>query len=237
LTPSLAPLRALLRQYLHWCTSKSSKVSTWAGPDQRAQLSSCQVPLPAPLLHTSAYVSICQHTSAYVSIRAIILSGPTAGTTPASRKLVSIRQHTTAYVSIRQHTSAYVSIRQHTCRGGARTCIQEAQDTSHTDPVARADGDTPRTDAKLQRFAHKHREGLAVGETEILRRRRGKPYGVALQTVASYLCIRQRTSAYVSIAYVSIRRRQADGGNREGGLEPLYGCRQTGSMLTYADVC
>jgi hypothetical protein len=32
----------------------------------------------------------------------------------ASAGMLSIRQHTSAYVSIRQHTSAYVSIRQHT---------------------------------------------------------------------------------------------------------------------------
>jgi hypothetical protein len=65
----------------------------------------------------SAYVSIRQHTSLYVSIRDAV-GGGGGGLGAVQRgdevELVSIRQHTSAYVSIRQHTSAYVSIRQHT---------------------------------------------------------------------------------------------------------------------------
>jgi hypothetical protein len=44
------------------------------------------------------HTSIRQHTSTYVGLR------------PHTSAYVSIRQHTSAYVSIRQHTSAYVSI-------------------------------------------------------------------------------------------------------------------------------
>jgi hypothetical protein len=94
-------LRTLLRQYLYFCTSKASKLSTWAGARHGTHPSAHAPPSSHFLLlirqHTSAYVSIRQHTSAYVSIR------------QHTSVYVSIRPHTSAYVSIRQHTSAYVS--------------------------------------------------------------------------------------------------------------------------------
>jgi hypothetical protein len=73
--------------------------------------------------HTLAYVSIRQHTAAYVytcggQISLLYYSaqlGLEAHVKHAvSLLVVSIRQHTSAYVSTRQHTSAYVSTRQHT---------------------------------------------------------------------------------------------------------------------------
>jgi hypothetical protein len=107
---AIRPKSDLRCQYLYFCTSKASKVSTntdtcdlsstgsIGGGRGRLAVSPLSSPSSSTLnacirQHTSAYVSIRQHTSAYVSIR----------------------QHTSAYVSIRQHTSAYVSI-----RGGAR---------------------------------------------------------------------------------------------------------------------
>jgi hypothetical protein len=74
-------LRTLLRQYLYFCTSKASKLSTWGGARQGTQPSAHAPPSSHFLLlirqHTSAYVSIRPHTSAYV-------------------------MHASAYVSIRQ---------------------------------------------------------------------------------------------------------------------------------------
>jgi hypothetical protein len=60
--------------------------------------------------HTSAYVSIRQHTSAYGG-RSIWHWFRSACC--ACCLMTTCLQHTSAYVSIRQHTSAYVSIRQH----------------------------------------------------------------------------------------------------------------------------
>jgi hypothetical protein len=76
-TPRTAALQAhAQRQYLYFCTSKASKLSTCAG----AEAYEARHVVRAPRLrHTSAYVSIRQHTSAYVSIR----------------------QHTSAYVVVR----------------------------------------------------------------------------------------------------------------------------------------
>jgi hypothetical protein len=89
----------LRREYLYFCTSKASKLSTFE---------SCQHTMAMRLVCSmrhdssvtlSAYVSIRQHTSAYASI----CQHATAH--------VSIRQHTSEYASIHQHTSAYASIR------------------------------------------------------------------------------------------------------------------------------
>jgi hypothetical protein len=64
--------------------------------------------------HTSAYVSM--HTYAYVSIHVggtVLLDEP-PDRLHTSAYVVSIRQHSSAFVSIRQHMPAYVvSIRQH----------------------------------------------------------------------------------------------------------------------------
>ena len=62
---SRAPVLFLLRQYLYFCTSTASTLSTRSVPE----LTSAYVSIRQ---HTSAYVStrsIRQHTSAYVSIR------------------------------------------------------------------------------------------------------------------------------------------------------------------------
>ncbi len=113
------PVVQLRREYLYFCTSKASKLSTWRlCTSQRTLRSHC---LLSPTAHTcrsirqytSAYVSI--HTSAYVSIR------------QHTSAYVSIRQHTSAYVSIRQRTAAYVRIRQHTAalRGHCRKAVAQ----------------------------------------------------------------------------------------------------------------
>jgi hypothetical protein len=101
--PATAAAKRLLRQYVYFCTSKASKMSTCTdGCDLHEHLA-CEPPAYVSLRqHTSAYVSIRQHTSAYISIRQL------------TSAYVSIRQHTSAHVSTRQHTSAHVSIRQHT---------------------------------------------------------------------------------------------------------------------------
>jgi hypothetical protein len=101
--PATAAAKRLLRQYVYFCTSKASKMSTCTdGCDLHEHLA-CEPPAYVSLRqHTSAYVSIRQHTSAYISIRQL------------TSAYVSIRQHTSAHVSTRQHTSAHVSTRQHT---------------------------------------------------------------------------------------------------------------------------
>jgi hypothetical protein len=80
LRPRVPGMLHLLRQYLYFCTSKTSKPSTRSLVPRIGHVGRIAVP--------SAHVSIRQHTSAYVSIR----------------------QHTSAYVSIRQHTSAYLEL-------------------------------------------------------------------------------------------------------------------------------
>jgi hypothetical protein len=61
-----------LRQYLYFCTSKASKLSTIlrsSSSCSRCICSLCSLSLTCIRQHTLAYVSIRQHTSAYVSIR------------------------------------------------------------------------------------------------------------------------------------------------------------------------
>jgi len=114
--------RLLLRQYLYFCTSIASKLSTLdivscvperrEGDERRALLQQRQLPSRpeqaqvANRQHTSAYVSIRQRPSAYVGIRQHTSQLP-----PRPKQArVANRQHTSAYVSVRQHTSAYVGI-------------------------------------------------------------------------------------------------------------------------------
>jgi hypothetical protein len=125
-------LQRLRCQYLYFCTSEASKLSTC---HHQALCVSTLLPSRTNCMihvsirqHTSAYVSkrqhtVClhtvsacvsiRHTSACVSIRQHNTSAYVSIRQHTSA-CVSIRQHTSAYVSIRQHTSAYVSIRQHT---------------------------------------------------------------------------------------------------------------------------
>ncbi len=102
-------------QYLHFCTSKASKVSRQSSG--YSQFCAC-VPELVSIQHTSAYVSIhassMWNLSAYVSIRQ---HWPACASSMwTSSAYVSIRQHTSAYVSIRQHTSAYMPRACGTCQ-------------------------------------------------------------------------------------------------------------------------
>jgi hypothetical protein len=90
----------LLRQYLYFCASKASKLSTSGFTVAEGVPSEAA---PSSPEHMSAYVSIRQHTSADVSIRHLSLQH-CGYTLHPFRSRVS-RQHTSAYVSIRQHTS------------------------------------------------------------------------------------------------------------------------------------
>ncbi len=113
LRPSKTYKQLLTCQYLYFCTSKASKLSTAVSSEQRdrQQHTSAYVSIRQ---HTSAYVSIRQHTSAYASIRQQLSTAVSSRRSGIVNSEYVIRQHTSAYVSIRQHTSAYVSIRQHT---------------------------------------------------------------------------------------------------------------------------
>ncbi len=134
---------ACLRQNLYFCTSKTSKLSTFI---HARSLSLCLSDAVLACLRQNLYfctskaskVSTCVRVlltcrrrlalglllleeDAYVSIR------PTA--------YVSIRQHTSEYVSIRQHTSAYELIRQHTSAYvsiAAASCFSGIQFTCFT---------------------------------------------------------------------------------------------------------
>jgi hypothetical protein len=180
---------------------------------------------------------IRQHTSAYVSIRrekglffrrddtffsflqaacdCLCPYIPTQHTSSAYVSILSIREHTCAYVSIRehtpashnvaydraqgaeqcvshQHTSAYVSIRQHT---SACVSIREHTPASRNVEYDRAQG-------AEQCVAHKVPKAVAVARLPAIRHS-------IRQHTSSYVSIRQHTSAYVSIrqhtsAYVSV---------------------------------
>ncbi len=125
----------------------------------------------------AAYVSIRQHTSAYVSIR----------------------QHTSAYVSIRQNTSAYVSIRQHTAE--YETCC------TRSSPAA--DGSI-RQHTSAYVSIRQHGGAAASAYKKLMHEPRISVFTVShtsayvsictnLVLVYSQFCIRQHTSAYVSI--------------------------------------
>ena len=122
-----------LRQHLHFCTSKASKVSTsvlWC--TSKASKVSTSVLHANAARHESVAAQqganyqpdvyarripvacVCQrlrHTSAYV--RGIRQHTSAYVAAYRSRASVSACHHTSPYVSIRQHISAYVSIRQH----------------------------------------------------------------------------------------------------------------------------
>jgi hypothetical protein len=123
-----------LRQHLHFCTSKASKVSTsvlWC--TSKASKVSTSVLHANAARHESVAAQqganyqpdvyarripvarVCQrlrHTSAYFrGIRQH--TSPHTGRAHLSAP-VTIPHHTSAYVSLFQHTSAYVSIFQHT---------------------------------------------------------------------------------------------------------------------------
>ncbi len=87
--PGCALLTSLFSrcQYLYFCTSKASKVSTWLRlVDELAQ-----------------HQAIRHYGKQLLRLHR-----------KHPRQLPVFRQHTSAYGSIRQHTSAYVSIRLHT---------------------------------------------------------------------------------------------------------------------------
>jgi hypothetical protein len=114
--------RQTQRQYLYFCTSKASKLSTCMrgggggafGRPIRGGRRGQRLPM-----HTSAYVSIRQHTPAYVSIRQHKSAYASIRQRRGSAVREKERRHTSAYVSIRQHTSAYVS-------GGGMRCERKS---------------------------------------------------------------------------------------------------------------
>jgi hypothetical protein len=133
---------ACLRQYLYFCTSKASKLSTFV---HALSLSLCLSDAVLACLRQNLYfrtskaskVSTCVRVfltcrrrlalgllllvedayvsirpSAYVSIR--MLMDVCCFFLQKTHTSAYVHQHTSAYASIRQHTSAYVSIRAHT---------------------------------------------------------------------------------------------------------------------------
>jgi hypothetical protein len=112
---SVSSATKLLRcQYLYFCTSNASKVST---RHRVGGLSHVARKLPPP--HVPASVSIRQRmrlsdvvrqTSAYVSGCGF---PPLSDRRPECIPTDGIRQHVSAYASIYQHTSTYISICQH----------------------------------------------------------------------------------------------------------------------------
>ncbi len=132
-------LQQLLRcQFLYFCTSKASKLSSKPSTSTlRSRRSvkmtrdciSCGVARRTKAARSGRSASLlCRSThsfAAYVSIR--------QHTSASVRPLEAGTQHTPAYVSIRQHTSASVSIRQHTSActpaGAARRACSQIERT------------------------------------------------------------------------------------------------------------
>jgi hypothetical protein len=148
---------------------------------------------------------------------------------PFQPTYVSIRPHTSAYVGIRQHTSAYVSIRQHTSTQVSNVSILSTR--QHTSAYLRPSPNFQSTSSVAL-------DGYMRG----------------WRPVGSSTCIRQHTSAYVSLrqhtsAYAPQRRRlcslSCTAQSASGALNhPFAPGRAScvsicayGRMLTYADVC
>jgi hypothetical protein len=107
------------KQYLYFCTSKTSKLSTGGdGAGSFARLLALNTLIPGGIRASVgdgvAEQPAClrQHPSASVSIRQRMLVPASVGDGVAEQP-ACLRQHTSAHVSTRQHTSAYFSIRQH----------------------------------------------------------------------------------------------------------------------------
>jgi hypothetical protein len=129
------------------------------------------------LQHTSAYVSIRQHTSACGS----------------ALRLACHPQHTSAYVGTRQHPSAYVGIREHPSYlpRAARKYLSPAEPAAphlHTPPAP------PGT--RLLRCQYVYFSTSKASKLSTWQSARAKRC-CAISGCAA--CIRQHTSAYVSI--------------------------------------
>jgi hypothetical protein len=147
------------------------------------------------------------------------------------KRLVSIRQHMSAYVSIHQHTSAYVSIRQHT---SAYVSVSRMQMSS-------GEGTPPRQTRRAVR-AH----APAASPAACIRQHTSAYVSIRQQLartllrhrqLPAYVSIRQHTPAYVSIRQQLARTLQRHRQPPARRLQRQYFCTSKASKLsTYLQV-
>jgi hypothetical protein len=202
-------------QYLYFCTSKASKLSTCA----------CAAPIRITSVADKAAKSVgaCLGVSDRGSEQPSRNHPHTFSVTPPTHTLreprlllahVSIRQHASAYAAttsisvpplrIRQHTSAYVSIRQHTPAYVSIRCDDLHQCTSTVHMSAYV---SIRQHTSAYVSIRQHMSAYAATTSISV----PPPCRSSSQLFIPYVSIRQHTTAYDSIRqhtseYVSIRQ-------------------------------
>jgi hypothetical protein len=140
-----------------------------------------------------ASVSIRQHTSAYVSRLRVV--------SQVKQHLPQVKQHLhpSAYVSIRQHTSASVSIRQHTPQVTAEKDIADKAAALLYWYKSTSMLYWYKSTFFLYCYKSTNAEHQVTAEKDVADQHTAKPCILSLLRQYVYFCMRQHTSAYVSI--------------------------------------